>query len=146
MTKAFREAVDTGRAILKDKWQDANVSASRTQGITEVRCPGCGVVIKKLAEVGAQQITRVKNQTFISTQMQLISLANYREVALEMTDGTRHVTNACDRCVEEMTDPMVATGIYAANLSEFSDKGSRLSDAMCNRGPVRVLEVGLIVE
>lgn len=140
MTVAFKEAVDTGRAILKDAWRDSYTTASRAQGVTEVRCPGCGTVIRKMLPVGPQAITRVKNQTFVSEQMQLVCLANYREVLLEMTNG-RHVLCTCDRCALEVHDPMFATALYAASLAEMSAEGARLSDAMCNRGPVGVLKI-----
>lgn len=141
MTKAFQEAIDAGKAILKDKWQRKHVTFDRQFGITELRCPSCGVAIAKLLPVGAQKITRIKSQTIIQEGMSLAYLANYREVLMQMNDGSRHVMNCCVECAALASDPATAVAMYAANLSQWSSEGAALSDAMCDRSPTEVLKV-----
>lgn len=141
MSKAFKEAIQAGRAILKGKWQDSNVKMDRQFGITEIKCPGCGVVIARLMPIGPQKISRHKQQTIVQEGMLLGKIANYREVLFEMTDGSKHVTNVCVDCAKDAEDPATAVALYAQNLSQFSAEGHVLSDRMCDRGPVRVLKV-----
>ncbi len=141
MTKAFQEAIETGRAILGDLWKGKFATYDRQFGLTELMCPLCGVLIAKLLPVGSQNIRRVKGQTIIQEGVALARLASYREVLLDMNDGSRHVVNVCAECAGHMHDPMVSVARYAADLAQWSSEGSTLTDDTCNRSPVAVLKV-----
>lgn len=141
MTEAFRRAIDAGRVTLGDKWANSYAKFDRQFGLTSISCSLCRVEIARLMPVGNQVIRRVKNQTFIQEGVMMGRLANYREVLMEMDDGSKHVSNLCVDCATKIaTDSSLREALYSADLSQWSSEGNRLSDEICTRKPVSVLQ------
>lgn len=140
MTKAYRDAINLGKASAGAKWRDSFARIDRRQGLTELHCRLCGGLIGKLMPVGNQTIRRVKNQTFIQDQVQFCYLPNYREVLMEMSDGSKHVANTCADCAASL-DTAKLQALYSMDLSQWSSEGHKLSDSTCNRFPTSVLKV-----
>src|SRR3990167_5511848 len=114
---------------------------TRALGLVELRCRVCTAVIGKNLPVGQQKVRRVKNQTFIETQMQFTYLANYREVEIEREDGGKHVGNVCADCAPRIqTDSALLAQFCETDLAQWRAEGATITAAM-DRRPVRVLRV-----
>jgi hypothetical protein len=141
MTQAYKDAIANGKAKAK-KWCDSYAKVERGVGITEIACACCGTPISALKEVGRQRERRAGNRTVVETGVMLTRLAGYVEVAFEMSDGSKHVTNACADCANGMeNDAALREACYAMDLSQWSSEGITLSDRMCERKPVGVIKI-----
>lgn len=139
MSKAFRDAIELGKAAAKDKWRDKFAEYDGRQ-VSHVACRLCGSVIARWMPVGKQEISRVKNQTFIDTKIAFTYLPNYREVLMEMSDGNKHVANMCADCAGKLDEDAMQAA-WSMDLSQWASEGATLSDSTCNRYPIRVLKV-----
>lgn len=119
-------------------------------GITELACSLCDAVIAKWMPSGQQTIRRKGTQTFIQDPMVFSYLANYREVELEMDDGSKHVTNLCESCMPKLSNgDGLLEDLYASDLAQWAsegDEGTKLAERNANRKPLRVLRSGVMVQ
>lgn len=148
MTKAYKDAIANGRAKAK-VWHNTFAEFDRKQGLVGLSCSCCGTPIAGVKEVGEQRVTRTGRQTIIQTRAAFIRFAAYREIAFKMSDGSKHVSNCCAGCVDELRASQNAReAFYAMDLSQWSSEGITLSDATCARKPVEVVavapEIGVI--
>lgn len=140
MARTLQQAIAEGRAKARGQWRDSFAKFDRQFGLTEVVCRGCGHVIAKTMPVGPQKVRRLGQQTIIQEAVQMAYLANYREVLIEMSDGGKHVGNACVDCVEELrSDPDALHTFYAMDLAQWQSRGERVHQTFIDRVPVRVI-------
>jgi hypothetical protein len=93
--------------------------------MSEVACKGCGAQIRGLvAAEQAGEITKRGNKTVIRERVVLACLPNYREVLLQASDGSRHVTCMCDQCASKLSDPVLAEAVYCMDLEQWSKEGA----------------------
>lgn len=110
--------------------------------ITEIRCKGCGVVIRKLIPSDSHgTVERINGKIVVRERLILACLPNYREVAMEFEDGTKHVTCLCDQCAEKMGDPEVVRKVYHQDLDQFESEGAVHRHGERNRKFHRLLKV-----
>lgn len=72
--------------------------------IISMICRGCGSVIQTIQEVMAREERRLPDGTRIRTIATAVKPnANYGELTMVMSDGSRHVTHGCKHCLSVMT-------------------------------------------
>lgn len=110
--------------------------------ITEVRCKGCGNVIRKLVVDGSfGAVERVRGQTIVRERLALTCLPNYREALIQLEDGSKHVTCICDACVPRLDDPAQAQAMYQKDLDQFEKEGAVYTRKQRARQVTSVLKV-----
>lgn len=115
-----------------------------TQGeaTTEVRCKGCGVVIRKLIPVESfGAVERINGQVIVRERLLLTCLPNYREVMVEFDDSTKHVTCLCDQCAQKMDDATFAQNIYHQDLDQFEAEGMKCKHGERHRKLHKLLKI-----
>lgn len=114
--------------------------------LVEVACKGCGTPIRTMApdtDFGTER--RAGNRIVVQERLTMICLNNYRELLLEMNDGSKHVTNACADCaMKALTDDGLRDALYAADLQQWATEGP-VPDSYLQRDPVAVLRVAPMI-
>lgn len=121
----------------------ANFIERKNREVSAVYCSVCGELIRGLMPDHDFDIKRVnKGLTIMQERLVLGTLNNYREIAFQMSDGSRHITNACAACAEQLrTDAQLREAVYASDLAQWADEGGPIHDSWKNREPVAVIEI-----
>lgn len=125
----------------------ANFIEMKAREIVKVYCSICGMLIRGLVpdtDFGIQRTHR--GRTVVQERLRLACNAEYREVLMEMDDGSKHVTNACSECAGKLIgDADLREAIYASDLATWAFEGGQLPDAYFTRQPVRVLKIANVI-
>jgi hypothetical protein len=136
---------DTARRLAKvlHRLKRANFIERKRREISAVYCSVCGELIRGLMVDHDFGITREHNgKKIVQERLALGTLNNYREIAFAMSDGSRHVTNACAGCAGELiADAELREAVYASDLAQWEDEGGPIHESWRMREPISVLEI-----
>lgn len=70
--------------------------------IWKVNCPCCGTTIRHMIPDDSMSVSEHANgKVVVRERLVLACLPNYREVLMQMDDGSKHVAPMCAQCVDE---------------------------------------------
>jgi hypothetical protein len=118
---------------------ESNYITEKHGQIWEVRCKKCGVPIRGMRPDDTwTEKSRIGSQTIVRERLVLACYANYREVLIEMDDGSRHVTCLCETCANNVTMDELGeiTAIDDARLNKDVPANQKKS-----RSPVAIAKI-----
>jgi len=135
--KALQALRDKGSSFVED------YCTFRNRELWEVRCKGCGTIIRKMLPIEELSVKRiVRGVTLIQERLALACLANYREVLIAFDDGSKHVTPMCVECATtRLQDKDLLEAVYTADLEQWKREGAGVSEVDARRKPNRVAKV-----
>lgn len=117
--------------------------------IEEVYCKCCGDRVMGLREWGDPEVYDSKdkqNTVIVRQKVRVLPFDNYAMAIMEMQDGSKHLTVACQHCCDKLREmtPEQLHAFYVADLASLAETASSKRemdyvDKMYERKPERVL-------
>lgn len=106
--------------------------------IDKVLCKGCGAVLQSLVPDERYTYSKIVNgQKVVYKMLVMAQTQQYSEVAIEMEDGSAHITALCQTCA---THPPNLQDLYAADLSRLSEIGGDV-EQMGKKKPIKLKRI-----
>ena len=108
--------------------------------LEELFCKVCGTTIGSLIVSDRFRESKVINgKIVIFERLVFAQTPMYKDVTLEMDNGSAHATHLCKGCAEKPLDEDTLEAIYAADLQEWLNEGvSEIPEAFLRCKPVRM--------